>query len=153
MLARRAVPLAAFALVALVTFGCATDNPLSSIGNIDATAPSAPTNLAAEERGGSLVLTWDASADADVIGYDVYVYAPDPARESAYLKVNGALVTDEEYTIADAPSTMAWYRVKAVDASSNRSPASGALAAAVPGVGSNDGGAMAEPGIERGVRP
>ena len=123
MLARRTVSFAVLALAVAMFAGCATDNPLTAAG-IDSTAPGAPTNLVASERSGSLVLSWDASSDGDVVGYDVYRYAPDPARESAYLKINGALVTDNEYVVSDASTSSSWYRVKAVDASSNASAAS-----------------------------
>jgi hypothetical protein len=153
MLARRTVPFAVLALAVATLAGCATDNPLTAAG-IDSTAPGAPTNLAASDRSGSLVLSWDASADADVVGYDVYRYSPDPARENSYVKINGAIVTGNEYVVSDASDAASWYRVKAVDASSNASPASGALAAAAPGVGSvTEGSDLPEPGIERTTRP
>jgi len=151
MAGRRTVSFAVLALAVAALAGCATDNPLTAAG-IDSTAPGAPTNLAASERSGSLLLTWDASSDADVVGYDVYRFAPDPARENAYVKINGAIVTDNEFTVADASTSSSWYRVKAVDASSNASTASGALAAAAPGQGSGDG-TPAEPTIERMSRP
>jgi hypothetical protein len=141
----------AFSLVAIT--GCATDNPVSSVGGIDATAPGAPTSLAAEQRGSNLVLSWDASVDPDVAGYDVYRFAPDPARENSYVKVNSALVTDTEYTVPEAPSSTSWYRVKAVDASANASAASGALAAAAPGGSSNVGNDPSEPGVAQQSRP
>ena len=150
MAGRRTVSFAVLAL-AFALAGCATDNPLTAAG-IDSTAPGAPTNLAASERSGSLLLTWDASSDADVVGYDVYRYAPDPARENSYVKINGAIVTDNEFVVSDAGSSSSWYRVKAVDASSNASNASGALAAAAPLQGSSDG-TPSEPAIERMTRP
>ena len=152
MHARRAIPLAALALAIACFAGCATDNPISPNG-IDSAAPSAPTNLSATDQGGSLVLSWDASVDADVIGYDVYRYAPDPARENSYVKVNSALVSGTEYVVTDAPEASSWYRVKAVDGSSNASAASGALAAAKPAAGSTDGGDLHDPGIEQSTRP
>jgi hypothetical protein len=152
MFARRAVSFAVLALAVTAFAGCATDNPLSP-GNIDASAPGAPTNLIAEDRAGSLVLSWDASSDADVVGYDVYRYAPDPARENSYVKVNTGLVVGTEYVVADAAPIAAWYRVKAVDAGSNASAASGALAAAKPGSGSSDDTGIKEPSIERSSRP
>jgi hypothetical protein len=150
MAGRRTVSFAVLALAVATLAGCATDNPLTAAG-IDSTAPGAPTNLAASERSGSLLLTWDASSDADVVGYDVYRFAPDPARENAYVKINGAIVTDNEYVVSDA-SGSSWYRVKAVDASSNASNASGALSAAAPLQGSGDG-TPSEPTIERMTRP
>ena len=152
MFARRAVTTAVLALAVTALAGCATDNPLAP-GGIDASAPSAPTNLIAEDRSGSLVLSWDASSDADVVGYDVYRYAPDPARENAYVKINTGLVVDTEFVVADAASPVSWYRVKAVDASANASAASGALAAAKPSYGSADDGGIHEQPITRTVRP
>jgi len=151
MFARRAVSFAVLALAVTSFAGCATDNPLSP-ASIDATAPGAPTNLIAEDRAGSLVLAWDASSDADVVGYDVYRYAPDPSRENSYVKINTGIVVGTEYVVADA-GTAAWYRVKAVDAGSNASPASGALAAAKPSYGSSDNDGPREPTVSQTTRP
>ena len=151
MFARRAVSFAVLALAVTAFAGCATDNPLSP-GGIDASAPGAPTNLIAEDRAGSLVLSWDASSDADVVGYDVYRYAPDPARENSYVKVNSGLVVGTEFIIADAASSPSWYRVKAVDAGSNASTASGALAAAKPSIGSSDN-ELRDPSVSQSTRP
>lgn len=111
-------------VAALAVAGCSTTNPVSSLQQpIDTAPPSAPTNIRGEERGALAILAWDESSDADVVGYDIYRYAPDPARESAYIKVNAATVTGSEYQVNDAAS---WYRVKAVDQAGNRSASSGA---------------------------
>jgi len=152
MFARRAVSFAVLALAVTAFAGCATDNPLSP-ATIDASAPGAPTNLIAEDHAGSLVLSWDASSDADVVGYDVYRYAPDPARESSYIKVNSGLVVGTAYVVDDASTIASWYRVKAVDAGSNNSAASGALAAAKPSYGSSDDGGVNEQPVSRNTRP
>ena len=152
MFARRLVCTVVLALAVTAFAGCATDNPLSPDG-IDASAPGAPTNLVAEDRSGNLVLAWDASSDADVVGYDVYRYAPDPARENSYLKVNSGLVVGTEYIVADAASAASWYRVKAVDTGANASAASGAIVAAKPSYGSSDGGDLHEQPISRAARP
>ena len=152
MFARRAVSLVVLALAVTAFAGCATDNPLSP-GNIDASAPGAPTNLVAQDRSGSLVLAWDASTDADVVGYDVYRYAPDPARENSYVKINSGIVVGTEFMVADAADAASWYRVKAVDAGSNASSASGAIEAAKPSYGSSDDSGLHEPAINRIGRP
>jgi len=152
MFARRAVAVSVLALAVAAFAGCATDNPLSP-ANIDASAPGAPTNLIAGERSGNLVLSWDASSDADVVGYDVYRYSPDPARENSYVKVNSGLVVGTEFVVADAEPIAAWYRVKAVDAGSNASASSGALAAAKPSYGSSDDNGVREPSIAHTTRP
>ena len=150
---RRVFCCAALAVSLVAVTGCATDNPVSAVGGIDATAPGAPTSLAAEVRGSDLVLSWDASVDADVVGYDVYRFDPDPARENAYVKVNSAIITDTEYTVPEASSDLSWYRVKALDASANASAASSALAAAAPAMNSNDGAQPSDPGIAKHGNP
>ena len=139
MMSRRTVSLHA-TLVALVALaGCSAENTLSSLDqSIDSAPPSAPTNIRDEDRGAISVLAWDASTDADVVGYDVYMYSPDPARESAYIKVNAATVTDTEFSISTQSSVNAWYRVKAVDQAGNRSASSGA--AWVDGIPTAGGG-------------
>lgn len=149
MQARRTLSVATLSLSLAAFSGCATDNPLSSLSGTDAAAPGAPTSVIAHSRGNDLVLSWDASVDADVAGYDVYLYAPDPARETSYIKVNSALITDTEYRMSDAPTTSSWYRVKAVDNSANSSAASSPLSAAVQAVSGNNAPEPAEPGIEQ----
>ena len=101
MVRRQSVAALAVTLATFALTGCAGDNPVSSTNNLDASPPSAPVNLRTEARGASVLLDWDASTEADVVGYDVYRYDPDPARESAYVKVNAATITDSEYLIAD----------------------------------------------------
>ena len=134
MNSRRSAPLAA-ALAALVALsGCAADNTLSSLDStLDTAPPGAPTNIRGEMRGTISVLAWDESTDADVVGYDVFLYSPDPARESAYIRVNASPITAAEY-VASEGAIDAWYRVKAVDLSGNRSTTSGAawVAGTVP---------------------
>lgn len=117
-------PAALVALVALA--GCGTDNTLSGLDSTDSAPPSTPTNIREEERGALAVLAWDASPDADVVGYDVYMYSPDPAREAAYVRVNASTIAGEEFVVTTGASNNAWYRVKAVDRSGNRSSSSGA---------------------------
>ena len=123
---KRSTPFLAAVCALVALAGCGTDNTISGIDNgTDSAPPSAPTNVREVVRGNEVLLAWDASSDADVVGYDVYVYLPDPAREAAYVKINSATVTDEEYLISD-PGSESWYRVKAVDNSGNRSSSSGA---------------------------
>ena len=125
MISRRtlAFPSALVALVALA--GCGTDNTLSGPASTDSAPPSAPTNIREVERGAITVLAWDASTDADVVGYDVYMYSPDPARETAYVRVNASTIVNEEFAVTGA-SASSWYRVKAVDQSGNHSSSSSA---------------------------
>lgn len=149
---RRVLSAAVLAVSVVAISGCATDNPVSSLSGLDATAPGAPTSLVAEDRAGALVLAWNASADADVAGYNVYRYSPDPARENAYVKINGALVTGTEFVVTDAGSDASWYRIKAVDTSANTSAASGAIQGAATGAPGTIDNLPAEPGIEKAPR-
>lgn len=149
---RRVLSAAILAVSVVAITGCATDNPVSSLSGLDATAPGAPTSILAEDRNGALVLTWNASSDADVAGYNVYRYSPDPARENAYVKINGAIVTGTEYMVTDATADPSWYRIKAVDTSANASAASGAIQGAALGAPGTVDNLPAEPGIERKSR-
>lgn len=143
----------AVALVTLVAVaGCGSDNTLSTTNpGYDAAPPSAPSNIRGESRGAISVLAWDASPDADVVGYDVYRYDPDPAREASYVKVNSTTISASEWTVVGAEDPAAWYRVKAVDLSGNRSTASGAayVDASIDASGSVSD---SDPTIEIGVR-
>ena len=69
---RRVFAVAVLAVSACAVSSCATDNPVSSLGGLDATAPGAPTSLVADSKDGGLLLSWNPSADADVAGYNVY---------------------------------------------------------------------------------
>jgi hypothetical protein len=149
MTLRRVLSIAVLAVSVVAVSGCATDNPVSSLSGLDATAPGAPSSILAVDRDGALVLTWNASADADVAGYNVYRYSPDPARENAYVKINGALITGTEYAVTDASSDPSWYRIKAVDTSANTSAASGAVQGAALGAPGTVDNLPGEPGIEK----
>ncbi|MEP7028994.1 MAG: fibronectin type III domain-containing protein [Candidatus Eisenbacteria bacterium] len=150
---RRLLSVAVLAVSTFAVAGCATDNPVAALSNLDATAPGAPTSLQADARQGALVLSWDASADADVAGYNVYRYSPDPARENSYVKVNSALVSGTEYTVTDATGEASWYRVKAVDTSANSSAASSAVEASAAPASIGNTMDPGDPGIERASRP
>ncbi len=150
MVLRRSVAAVAVTLATFALTGCAAEDTLSSLNqNVDTAPPSAPVNIRTEIRGGSVLLDWEASTEADVVGYDVFRYDPDPARESAYVKVNTATISASEYSIVEPSEQGTWYRVKAVDLSANRSSASGAAYAGngVPEYGQPI--TDQEPGIER----
>jgi len=151
MQVRRVLPAVVIGAALVLLGGCGTTNPVSSTnGALDTTPPAAPQNLKAGLNAGELVLSWDASADADVAGYDVYRYAPDPSRENSYVKINSSLVTATSYEVSDATALDAYYLVKAVDRSSNVSSASADVvgAAAIEPAGNTD--LPADPGMRHG---
>jgi hypothetical protein len=143
MMSRRSTSFLA-ALAALVALaGCGADNTLSTLdSSIDAAPPSAPTNIREETRGALTVLAWDASPDADVAGYDIYMYLPDPAREASYVRINTTTIDGDEFVVTGASNGQSWYRVKAVDQAGNRSASSGA--AFIAGIESTGGSEPSE---------
>ena len=150
MVLRRSVAAVAVTLAAFALTGCAAEETLSSLNqNVDSAPPSAPANVRTQVVGSSVVLEWDASTEADVVGYDVFRYDPDPARESAYVKVNATTIPTSEYAIVDRAEQGTWYRVKAVDQSANRSTASGAAYAQTGMPEVSGPGEAGDPGIER----
>src|SRR5713226_8258159 len=150
MQVRRLLPAVVFGAALVVLSGCGSTNPVSTAsGALDTTPPAAPQNLKAGLDTGDLVLSWDASADADVAGYDVYRYAPDPTRENSYVKINPALVTGTSYDVGDATTQDTYYRVKAVDRSSNVSSASDDIVAAAAATPQGAGDAPADPGMRK----
>ncbi len=154
MVSRRVLTAVAFGAALFVVSGCGTTNPVSSgSAALDSTPPAAPQNLKSTlADSGGLVLSWDASADADVAGYNVYRYSPDPSRENAYVKLNDALVTGTQYIVSDATDSEGYYRVKAVDRSANTSSASSALEAAGAVPSGSGSGIAGEPGLKNSGR-
>jgi hypothetical protein len=151
MQVRRVFPALVCGVALFALVGCGTTNPVANTsGALDTTPPAAPQNLKTGlDDGGGLLLTWDASSDADVAGYNVYRYSPDPSRENAYVQINGALVTTTSYEVSDATPDGSYYRVKAIDRSSNVSSSSSTVdgASGTPASGGTD--VTGDPGIRR----
>ena len=123
MVPRKLLP--ALALTALLATGCASDeNPLAPTSTgADTTPPASPQSLTQHTDQGGYRISWAASADADLAGYNVYRYDPDPSRVSAWVKINGSLVTGTTHSVMVAPGE--WnYAVRSVDQSGNESPLS-----------------------------
>ena len=93
----------------------------------DKIAPSAPSSLAAAGSDDAVVLTWDANAEADLVGYHVS-RATSPT--GTYARLTATALTSPGYTDSTAPvGVTMYYRVTAVDLSGNTSVASAASAA------------------------
>ena len=133
------LPLAAFAVMAMLT-GCGdTVNPTALGPGLDTTPPPAPASvtLSGDEMGRP-VLTWEASAAPDVVGYQVYVYSPSPERDNAYVLADDPDTSDNTFLLPSVASdTEAVYRVRAVDAAGNKSAFSAAatIVISAPGGG------------------
>lgn len=117
------LPLVAFATMAMLS-GCGdTANPLAAGSALDTTPPPAPASVTvSHDEMGRPLLTWDASAAPDVVGYQVYVYSPSPERDNAYVLADDPDNSDNTYRLPSVASTTEGvYRVRAVDAAGNMS--------------------------------
>ncbi len=96
----------------------------------DMAVPAAPANLAAAPDDGSVALTWNANAESDVAGYDLYRSTSTPVS-TAGAPVNGAdLINGTSYSDGGlANGTTYYYALVAADSSDNRSGPSGETSA------------------------
>lgn len=113
--------LAAIALIGLLAAGCtSSDNPLAPTASEDTTPPSSPQNVVQVDDNFGYRLTWAPNAEADLAGYYVLRYSPDPSRENSYVVMNSQILTTNSYMLPIEPQT--WnYRVRAVDKAGNES--------------------------------
>jgi VCBS repeat-containing protein len=91
---------------------------------VDTTPPAAPTGLNATAGNGSVDLTWDANAESDLAGYNVYRNTTSPVALTSPLN-GGTLVAAPTYLDSTAVNGQQYfYAVTAVDDSNNESAAS-----------------------------
>jgi hypothetical protein len=117
------LPLAAFATMAMLA-GCGnTASPTALGSGLDTTPPPAPASLTLSQDGmGHPLLTWDASAAPDVVGYRVYLYSPSPERDNSYVIADDPDAADSQFLLPiEGGAIQAIYRVRAVDAAGNTS--------------------------------
>jgi hypothetical protein len=124
----------ALSLVPLIN-GCSEEGTTSPSPIIQDTSPPSPP-LGLNVNGGKMgvTLSWSPNLEADLAGYNAWIYDPAPGQVQSYRKLNDALITDLEYRCKDLPSPDPdyYFRLTAVDTYGNQSPMS-ALAAAEPG--------------------
>ena len=103
--------------------------PVSAEGDIE--PPAAPLGLTALGADQQVELAWEANAEEDLAGYNLYRSEVTPV-EAGGSPVNGAdLISGEAYTDAGlANGTTYYYAVTAVDASGNESALSAEVSAA-----------------------
>ncbi len=142
--------LSALAFV-LVLAGCGSDGgPTAVDAVLDTTPPSTPVGLHSSLAVTSeVVLAWTPNSEADVAGYEVYLYSPVPGNDNAYVRV-ADVTRGSSWTIPDVTeATTQYYKVCAVDASGNRSAKTAAAEVHV----NPASGASTEPGTdERPIR-
>ncbi len=126
---RRVLSICALGATLAFLAGCSSNSNGPTAADIptDNSAPSAPVVLGSHPNtvDGTDVLSWQPSASANVTGYEVYMYSPDPARDNSYelLGVTRGPISQYELPASDA-GTVQYFRVKAVSASGVRSAAS-----------------------------
>ncbi len=103
----------------------ASNGSISNVsgGNIvDDVPPAPPTNLRAEmDSTGTILLEWDAPADLDVVGYEVFL---SNAKEYTFIKEAGDYIRNTYYVTSTTLNTLTknlYYKVVAVDNNYNRS--------------------------------
>lgn len=84
----------------------------------DTTKPAAPAGLGASDSPSGVNLNWDDNTELDLAGYNVY-RSPDGVNN--WTKLNGNLLLVSNYLDATANPGANFYRVSAVDSSSNES--------------------------------
>ena len=120
----------AAAVLALTSYGCgAGNNPAAPAASLDSSPPQAPVGLTQTvDASHQSIVQWTPNSEADLDGYQVYLYSPDPTRDNAY--VLAATLTASE-TSWDLPTvdetTTSWVKLCALDKTGNRSAESAAL--------------------------
>lgn len=135
------------AVVALSGCGSSTHSVAPPV-TLDTTPPSLPDGLTQvfDPYTSIARLTWNASPSPDVVAYDVYMYQPDPARESSFDKVGETPADAPSWTFpTDATPHTYSLRVRARDAAGNTSAFSPTFTTTVPayqpgGAGGGNGG-------------
>ncbi|MCE9584357.1 MAG: fibronectin type III domain-containing protein, partial [Planctomycetes bacterium] len=94
---------------------------------VDGTAPAAPTGLVAVAGNRSVSLTWDTNSEGDLAGYYVYRAA---TVGGSFLRITSSVVGSPAYSdIGLTNDTPYFYKVMAVDSSTNESTLSSAAGA------------------------
>ena len=128
-LRRAAVAIALFAsLVALAGCGSNSDTPTSVNTPTDSSAPAAPivTGVVYDGSLDTDVLNWSPSASPDVVGYEVYMYSPDPTRDNSYVQL-GRTIGTTGLALPPANGGTQYFRVKALSSSGTASTPSATL--------------------------
>ena len=99
-------------------------------GEIGVSAPAAPTGLAAVAGNGRVELAWDANAEPNLAGYNVYRSTTSPVDTAGTPLNGGTLLTDPAFTDDTVVNEVTYhYAVVAVDDTAVRSPASAEVTA------------------------
>jgi hypothetical protein len=120
---RPAVSLVAALVLSGVVSGCGSDAaPTAATPTFDSAPPAAPDEVMWSSDAGITTVSWNPSAAPDVAGYQVFLYAPSPERESAWLLIAELPSTVTDYALSPVSGhATQYYRVRAVDGSGDHS--------------------------------
>lgn len=114
---------AVFASVAVLA-GCSNgDNPTAADIPTDSSAPAAPVVQGTTFNGSADVLDWNASASANVSGYEIYFYSPSPTRDNSFVLVGTVGANETEFVLPGGSGTE-YFRVRAISSTGVRSASS-----------------------------
>jgi predicted phage tail protein len=141
MLTRRSMLIIlALLLAPFVLAGCGNDKTTSPIIETpDTVAPATPAFVGARTDWSSVTLMWRGNTEADLAGYNVYEYNPDPGSQSSYTCVNPALLISTAQKVDRlTKGTTYYFRISAVDRSGNESAWSATIPVTIGAAGDGD---------------
>jgi hypothetical protein len=101
----------------------------------DTSPPAPPVGLDVSSREAGFILKWSPNVEPDLVGYNVYVYSPDPYRSESYVKLNKEVLSTTEFRRGKLNQTDHMiFRLTAVDQSGNESGFSSLVVASASGV-------------------
>lgn len=125
----------AAAVLAVTSYGCgAGQNPAAPAASLDSSPPQAPVGLVQTvDASNQSIVQWTPNSEADLGGYQVYLYSPDPTRDNAYVLAATLAAGQTSWDLPDADgSTTSWVKLCALDRTGNRSAESAALQVTLP---------------------
>jgi hypothetical protein len=119
----------ALLLAPFVLAGCGSDKTTSPVlGTPDTVPPATPSFRLARSDYGVATVIWQRNTEADLAGYYVYEYDPDPANIQSYQRLNTQALTGSGYRVEGlTPGATYYFRMTAVDESGNESGYSATL--------------------------
>jgi len=113
----------ALLLAPFILVGCGSEKTTSPIIDTpDTRPPAAPSMRVARGDNTSANVMWLQNTEADLAGYNVYEYNPDPATLESYKRLNTQTVTGTGYRVDSlTPNSTYYFRITAVDKHGNES--------------------------------
>jgi hypothetical protein len=124
----------ALSLIPMIN-GCNEEGTTSPEPIIQDTSPPAPPmGIEIERRLRGVKLNWTPNLEADLAGYNLWIYNPSPGAVQAYQKLNDELITDIQYACSKLPAgdPNYYFRLTAVDVYGNQSAWSNVIGSQVP---------------------